>query len=479
VRYQFQNPPRSLPGDAERFLTTLNGQTGFFDNHAPIWVARAPGRLDLMGGFGDYSGSLVLQLPLSVAAYAAVQSTSDPFLTLHSTSAASQGDADTIQIPLADLQPVKPLSYPEAKTLLSINPKEAWGAYVAGALVVLHRERGVRLAQGARLFLHSEVPLGKGISSSAAIEVASMAALSALLGISLEGRELALLCQKVENDVVGAPCGVMDQMTAACGEENRLLALLCQPAECQPSVMLPPHLEVWGVDSGIRHAVSGAGYTSVRIGTYMGYRILADLAGLDSETAGEGRVRVTDPRWNGYLANVEPEEWERDFRARIPATLAGSDFLQRYLGTNDIATRVDPAQVYPVLYPTEHPIYENRRVCEFRSILEQARLTDRDCLRLGELMAAAHESYDGCGIGSDGTSRLVEMARKAGPACGIYGAKITGGGCGGMVAVLAERGSAEQVQSIAGRYSRETGRESAVVGGSSPGTLALGLLSLI
>src|SRR5947207_11489583 len=107
-----------------------------------------------------------------------------------------------------------------------------------------------------------------------------MQALAAAYELEISAPELALLCQKVENYVVGAPCGVMDQMTAACGEANRLLALLCQPAELVGQVSLPQTLEVWGIDSGIRHEVGGADYGDVRAGAFMGYRIIAHVAGL-------------------------------------------------------------------------------------------------------------------------------------------------------------------------------------------------------
>jgi L-arabinokinase len=71
---------------------------------------------------------------------------------------------------------------------------------------------------------------------------------------------MALLCQKAENLVAGAPCGVMDQMTCMCGEKGALLALLCQPAELQPPVGIPEELALWGIDSGERHAVGGSDY---------------------------------------------------------------------------------------------------------------------------------------------------------------------------------------------------------------------------
>jgi L-arabinokinase len=151
----------------------------------------------------------------------------------------------------------------------------------------------------------SDVPEGKGVSSSAALEVAVMTAIAAAFDIVLPPREIAILCQKVENLVVGAPCGVMDQMTAACGEADRLLALRCQPAELQGHVALPEDLTVFGIDSGIRHAVSGADYVSVRVGAFMGYRILAEAAGLAVRVGARGApVTVDDPRWHGHLANL-------------------------------------------------------------------------------------------------------------------------------------------------------------------------------
>src|SRR5690606_24381264 len=132
----------------------------------------------------------------------------------------------------------------------------------------------------------------------------------------------------------------------------------CQPAELEPPVTLPAGLEVWGIDSGLRHAVGGSDYGAVRTGAFMGYRILADLAGLTARPAGPGRVEVDDPRWGGYLANLTPAEWERKYRERVPEQLGGADFLARYAGSTDAVTRVDPARTYAVRVCAAHPIYE-------------------------------------------------------------------------------------------------------------------------
>jgi len=249
----------------------------FFDPRRPVLFTRAPGRLDVMGGIADYSGSLVLELPLAVATFVAVQAHDAPELVIESGDAGNE----RISIPLADVVPDEPLAYPEARARLTGDPTRAWAAYVAGALVVLHRDYARPLRHGARILVRSDVPVGKGVSSSAALDVAAFEALAALAAgdLSFSDRELALAAQKVENLVVGAPSGVMDQMTAACGRRDHLLELLCQPAEVIGHVALPSGLELFGVDSGIRHAVSGADYGTVRAAAFMGYSLSLAVVG--------------------------------------------------------------------------------------------------------------------------------------------------------------------------------------------------------
>jgi L-arabinokinase len=99
-------------------------------------------------------------------------------------------------------------------------------------------------------------------------------------------------------------------------------------------------------------------------------------------------------------------------------------------------------------------------------------------IRLGDLMYESHASYSACGLGSDGTDRLVALVRQAGTERGIYGAKITGGGSGGTVAILADAEAGETVRTIARRYANETGRDSYVFEGSSPGAARVGTIRL-
>src|SRR5262249_23098286 len=239
-----------------------------------------------------------------------------------------------------------------------------------------------------------------GVSSSAAIEAATIEAVLAAWKHPVDPRTRAIRCQQVENLVVGAPCGVMDQMAAICGEAGSLMALLCQPAEFQGTVALPSSLAVWGLDSGIRHAVTGADYGDVRVGAFMGYRILADLAGLRaSPGVRPGHVRIEDPRWHGYLANVSPSTF-LEFEHAIPGSLNGEVFLSRYGGTTDLVTEVKPEKTYAVWKPTAHPIYEHARVMEWAALLEPegpGRPLGPEGLevapQLGALMYQSHESY--------------------------------------------------------------------------------------
>jgi galactokinase len=459
-------------GDHRRALSWLAGRAAFFDPRRPVTLTRAPGRLDVMGGIADYSGALVLELPIAAATWVAAQPSDEPEvvpqLVIESEDIRAAGESAgeaTVTLPLAEIVPARPLAYGRAHALLTADPRRAWAAYAAGALVVLHAELGRPLRHGLRLLVWSEVPVGKGLSSSAALEVATLEAVAPLVGATLDDRDIALLAQKVENLVVGAPCGVMDQMTSARGRRDHLLALVCQPAEMVGQLRVPDDVELAGVDSGIRHAVSGADYATVRAAAFMGYRMITAAAGT---------------LFDGYLANVPAADWRGRHRAELPEQMLGGEFLARFHATTDPITTIDPERIYPVRAATGHAIEEQARVHEFRALLgDGGRVDEQTRVRLGELMYASHASYSACGLGCDGTDRLVALVREAGPRLGLYGAKITGGGSGGTVAVLAARGSQRTVRLIADRYGRESGHQSAVYVGSSDGSRAFGVRRLM
>jgi L-arabinokinase len=436
------------------FVDTLR-ERRLFEPGGPVSVARAPGRLDVMGGIADYSGSLVLERPIAEATWAAARRIDRPLLEIVSLG------RSPCTIPLDTLAPGGlPASYAEARHMFEGSPYR-WAAYIAGVVLVLARERRLPLTCGVRVVVASDVPEGKGVSSSAAVETASMSAVAAAFGVSIEPHALAILCQTAENLVAGAPCGVMDQMTCVFGEPGALMALLCQPAELQASVPVPDDIALWGLDSGERHAVGGSDYGAVRTGAFMGLRIAGEHAAVPGH----------------YLANVTTEQFEHELARHLPEDMLGADFLARYAATADTVTSVAPDRRYRVRAPAAHPVYERWRVETFRELLLEPASEARR-RRLGELMYESHASYGRCGLGSDGTDRLVALVRAAGSAAGLYGARITGGGSGGTVAVLGRRDAAPAIARVAEAYERQTGYRPHVFAGSSPGVAAFGSQSI-
>ena len=431
----------------ERFIETARAN-GRFDRVIEVCIARAPGRLDVMGGIADYSGSLVLQRPTAEATWAAFQPVDRKGIRV-----ISLGDPPRT----ATLEFDQRIEYRQARERFTGNDAVRWTAYLAGVILVLARERGISI-RGGNLFISSSVPEAKGVASSAALEVATMNAVCGALNVGLQPHEVAVFCQMAENLVAGAPCGIMDQMTAACGEEDALLALLCQPAELQAPVKVPEEVRFWGIDSGERHAVSGSDYGSVRCGAFMGFRMIAgnDKSGVD------------------YVANISVDEFERSYGGALPDEISGAEFLRRYSGTADSVTTVDPARVYKIRQPTAHPVYEHRRVREFRDLLLRS-CSEAELRRLGELMYQSHSSYSACGLGSRGTDMIVDLVRAAGPKKGLYGARITGGGSGGTVAVVGGAGSDRSVADIVEQYANATGYRPHVFSGSSPGACRFGV----
>ena len=411
--------------------------TGLFTSDELI-VTRAPGRLDVMGGIADYSGSLVLPFPIAAATHVAIQLQDESLIRIHSLSSDSEGTLRTFELPLRSLmKDDAPVDYADARAFFKRDPNDAWAAYVAGAFPALMRERGKVFDRGASIFISSAVPEGKGVSSSAALEVASMQAIAAAYDVELSPLEVALLCQKVENLIAGAPCGVMDQMTSVFGERDQLLSLLCQPAQLNGTIAIPEELGIWGLDSGIRHSVGGADYGAVRTAAFMGYRIIVDMAG--------------DDLWNGYLANITPDVFEKNFAARLPEEIRAA---------------------------TRHPVHEHARVQSFANILQNWQgLYQAE--ELGALMYQSHGSYTSCGLNSSGTDELVNLVREIGIDGGLYGARITGGGSGGTVAVLGQRESAPaSIARIVETYAQKNGYRPIVISGSSSGAGLFGHLRL-
>jgi L-arabinokinase len=471
---------------------------GFFDGSGPIVVARAPGRLDVMGGIADYSGSLVLQGLIAAETRVTVQARPGGLLRAWTVGPEAAGvHTPFFELPLGDLYTEGGLLRPAAAVRALLAARDAvWAGYVLGCIYLLLAEgrlKGVASDEGlvaspsslatshftgANVLVESTVPLGAGVSSSASLEVAAMRAVDALFGVGLDGMTLARLCQQVEHQVVGAPCGIMDQVACALGRAGHLLALRCRPHELEGFVRLPAGTMTVGIDSGVKHSVGASRYTRTRAATFMGRTIIGTMAPAPGHPASPMATARQAPPDDFYLCTITPHEYRTLYRQALPDTMQGADFLARYGDHHDPATVVEPEVEYAVRGCTEHAIYENARVERFGRILTRAsRAADlgrrrQHLISAGGLMYDSHHSYGSrAGLGAPETDLLVRLVRRRGHAAGLYGAKITGGGSGGTVAVLADDSDAARaaIAAVVEDYRQETGITPRLITGTSPG----------
>jgi galactokinase len=470
LAHQFMN--NALPLEVLEFEQLLNkpnsdttGFAGFF-NAGEVWVARVPARLDVMGGIADYSGANVCEAVLGGGMLMALQARTDRTLRIRTMQAGRCTLPVETRIPLDYLASGGSVGdYAQVRELCHANPLVSWAAYIGGSIFTLLKEESINLRYGFSFLLLSAVPMNVGIGSSAAVEIGTLSCLNSYLGLRLDGVRLARLGQMAENHVVGAPCGIMDQIAVASGGRDRLTHILCRPGQIVGEVDIPRGTAFVGINSMVRHSVAGNAYGNVRIGAFMGKRIINEIR------AGTGRAALN------YLTEVSTQEWETEYQKQVPDTMLGSDFLEKYKTHDDPVTTIQPDATYRVAGPTWHAIGENERVLRFIAALRAAVKSDGEvCVQAGEMMFAAHESYrDNCRLSVPEVNFLVEAVHKRGPEHGLYGAKITGGGMGGTVAVFGKvEALKEHVPQIAVEYSRRVGVMPDIFEGTSPGAIEFG-----
>ena len=445
----------------------------FFSKQQEIYSASAPGRLDVMGGISDYSGSLLLQMPIKQTTKVSIQKREDSMIHIRSISGRNKADEfvmDSVELVGKD--------YASISQRLKSIPGGDWAIYIIGSISVLAKEKDMPL-KGLSIEVESKVPVGKGVSSSAALEVATMCALGQLFQLSFKKTELPLLAQKAENLVVGAPCGLMDQLSSYLGKKNRLLPLVCQPHTVFDTIPIPGALSFCAIDSGIRHAVSGASYGDVRTAAFMAYTIIAMAEGATEASLQEARETSDWSKlpYGGFLSNISPSLFDLKYRSLLPETIRGSEFLEKYRVSIDKVTTINPTATYYLVNCAFHPIGENFRIQNFLTLLNQfGKARDKESVLklMGEMMFQSHASYSSVGLGNTHTDEIVEMVRKAGPMAGVYGARITGGGSGGTVCILyAGKNGKETVKALFEEYRQRHGIESFFFSGSSDGARIL------
>ena len=446
-------------------------------------VTRAPARLDIMGGIADYCGANVFEMTLNRTAIAASQAREDRNLCAITLRAGDQFKPN-FHLSLDSFYTKGALkTYSEVRECFSEEPGTEWTGYILGAFYVLLKEGKIdQFPHGATIVIKSDIPIGGGVASSAAIEVAALMAINQLYGLELDAMEIARLAQIVENRIVGAPCGIMDQVTAAAGTSTKILSILCQPDKILEFVSCPLNVSFVGIYTKVRRSTTSTAYIDTRTGTFMGLTILK--AAFSSEVdlgSEEGSVarKISEALTDNYLCNLSVQDFREQCEHLLPEQMHGDEFLDKYGETVDTATQVDPEKLYFVRSRVQHAIYENARVRQFIAAIKNA---DKDSEHIqdylseaGNLMYESNASYrDFAGLGSREVDGLVNIARKIGERGGIYGAKITGGGGGGTVALLCHGNVENSLTQILAAYKLAWGIDGELIRGNAAGTFEFG-----
>ena len=458
----------------EESVKQLRKDNDFFSTTIPIYISRAPGRLDLMGGNDDYTGGLVFESTIREATYAAAQLRNDNVVELKNKSASDAGWQGNIFISLDELSDEEIL-----RKIVNRSSSVRWTAYVLGNIFYLKKKYSKKITSGIKIYIDSTVPLNRGVSSSAAVEVAVMKAAGAAYGIDLSGVELAVACQWVENAICESACGIMDQAAVVTGKEGFIMPLVCQPCNIEPLIKLPEELKIWGIDSGVSHQVSGIEYEAARASAFMGYKIICDNEKIPVTLDATSDIhRYTDPVWNGYLANLSRSDFYEKHEQLLPQKCDSYRYLKEYKIHVDPFTPLRENVTYNILANTKYAVEENHRVQLFSELSRGAAITSskRAFMLMGELMYQSHYAYTECGLGSKATDLLVELCKKEGIENGVYGAKITGGGAGGTVAILADKYAGDIIEKIMALYANATMGEPYLFEGSSGGADSYGVL---
>jgi galactokinase len=352
-----------------------------FGTHPRVY--RAPGRVNLIGDHTDYNEGFVMPAAIGFDCWVAVGARQDRKLVICSGEFPGTTEVDL--------------------SSTDIQPRKIWSDYVVGVALQLE-EAGFRL-RGANMFIHGEVPIGAGLSSSAAIEVSTALALAEQSGHSPGRAQLAMLCQKAENQFVGARCGIMDQFISLHGKKNHALMLDCRSLDFE-LVSIPDSVRLVICNTMVKHELASSGYNQRRVECEEAVRRLAAmLPGLRS------------------LRDVTLEQLELH-RAALSETLH-----KRAL----------------------HVVAENARVLDGAQALRSGNMQ-----RFGKNMAESHRSLrDLYEASCKELDLMVELANRQE---GVYGARMTGGGFGGSTINLVEaRYVGKFTENMVSAYQRKTG----------------------
>jgi galactokinase len=401
-----------MSNDAKQSLTELAAQTAakFAERfgRTPRWIVAAPGRVNIIGEHIDYNDGFVL--PMAIERYTVIAAGGNDEARMTNDESSAHASFDIRHSSLATI--FSAATKDEARISLTSPRKHDvpghWSNYVAGALAGCI-EKGMRPG-GFKAVIESNVPVGGGLSSSAALEVATATLVEAMTGRTLEPVEKALLCQKAEHEFAGVPCGIMDQFASVMCRADHLMLLDCRSRNIEHIPLSDPAITVLIVNTNVTHELSGGEYAERR-------------GQCESAARKLGVSSLRDARLPQLMArrqHLEPAEFRR----------------------------------------ARHAISEIGRTVAAAAGVKAGKWAE-----VGKLMYASHDSLkDDYEVSCEELDLLVGLAREIGPEGGVIGSRMTGGGFGGCTVSLVETAKMDGVvERLANRYRERTGIEPGVL----------------
>jgi galactokinase len=357
----------------------------------PRWIVAAPGRVNVIGEHTDYNDGFVL--PMAIERYAVM--------------AADRSTDGKGIIQIRDASGVAPVLIDLCAPIRPGTPK--WGNYPRGVVAGL-LATGINPG-GLDVLLNSTVPLGGGLSSSAALEVCTATLLEVVSGKKLEPVHKALICQKAEHDFAGVPCGIMDQFISVMGRENHLLLLDCRSRKTELVPMDDPAIQLLIANTNVKHELVNGEYASRRAQCEAAAKILG-VASLRDATSAAAAVE----RARGKMDDV-------------------------------------------VFRRARHVIGEIERTLHAAKEIRASNWT-----AAGKLMYESHESLrDDYEVSCKELDAMVEIAKSIGIKGGMFGCRMTGGGFGGCTVALVKRDAVPEItKRMADDYKTKTGIDATI-----------------
>lgn len=441
---------------ATPFLSALAAEVvAMLPRERDVAVARCPFALDVFGGAADFAGALVLLLPLADHACVAAECRDDGTVRVAWTASGPtrrvEAAADVTAL-LAGASEIKP-SIGQARSQACDEP-----ALLAmlGAVAEGVRTGALQVPAGGLTLAGTASSLtGPVAGRLPALAGATLQAVSRLQGSSPADEVMLEAGQRVLAEWLGFSIGSSLAAGFLCAHSRVLVRVRGVPYTAVDTAVLPEGLTIIAVDCGAFDADWHARCLQVRSATAMGRTLIDRII---------AHEQFANLNGEGSLSRVGVEDYVKRFRDRLPTKLRGGDYLGRFGPPDDPLAIIEPAGTYKVRSRTEHHIYEHARAVQFTGCLERFAEVGRGAWvkEVAELFAASHWSYgQRCGLGSMESDALVRGLCRSHLAPSVFGAKVCGQGCGGMVCALVrdDDEARDEVRAAVRSYESQTGRE--------------------